>query len=95
MLGIVTAESPGGDAPAGHAPGWQIGRLLSVAGDSLAAREHRMSANFKSHHPRWQRHARSEIRYIKSGAQLTKFAIAINRRTRGGEEVTNVDCKIV
>jgi len=32
-----------------------------------------------------------EIRYVQSGSAVTKFAIAVNRRTKGGDETTFVD----
>jgi single-strand DNA-binding protein len=32
-----------------------------------------------------------EIRYVQSGSAVTKFAIAVNRRTKGGDETTYVD----
>jgi single-strand DNA-binding protein len=31
------------------------------------------------------------IRYVQSGAAVTKFALAVNRRTKGGDETTFVD----
>jgi single-strand DNA-binding protein len=32
-----------------------------------------------------------EIRYVQSGSAVTKFAIAVNRRTKGADETTYVD----
>ena len=32
-----------------------------------------------------------EIRYVQSGSAVTKFAIALTRRTKGGDETTFVD----
>jgi single-strand DNA-binding protein len=32
-----------------------------------------------------------EIRYVQSGSAVTKFALAVNRRTKGGDETTFVD----
>jgi len=32
-----------------------------------------------------------EIRYVQSGSAVTKFAIAVNRRTKNGDETTFVD----
>jgi len=32
-----------------------------------------------------------EIRYVQSGSAVTKFALAVNRRTKAGEETTFVD----
>ena len=32
-----------------------------------------------------------EIRYVQSGSAVTKFALAVNRRTKGGDETTYVD----
>ena len=32
-----------------------------------------------------------EIRYVQSGNAVTKFALAVNRRTKGGDETTFVD----
>jgi single-strand DNA-binding protein len=32
-----------------------------------------------------------EIRYVQSGSAVTKFSLAINRRTKGGDETTYVD----
>src|SRR5450631_4244012 len=32
-----------------------------------------------------------QIRYVQSGSAVTKFAIAVNRRTKGGDETTFVD----
>jgi single-strand DNA-binding protein len=32
-----------------------------------------------------------EIRYVQSGSAVTKFAIAVNRRSKGGDETTFVD----
>jgi single-strand DNA-binding protein len=32
-----------------------------------------------------------EIRYVQSGSAVTKFAIAVNRRTKGADETTFVD----
>jgi single-strand DNA-binding protein len=32
-----------------------------------------------------------EIRYVQSGSAVTNFSIAVNRRTKGGDETTYVD----
>ncbi len=32
-----------------------------------------------------------EIRYVQSGSAVTKFALAVNRRTKGADETTFVD----
>jgi single-strand DNA-binding protein len=32
-----------------------------------------------------------EIRYVQSGSAVTKFALAVNRRTKGADETTYVD----
>lgn len=32
-----------------------------------------------------------EIRYVQSGSAVTKFALAVNRRAKGGDETTYVD----
>ena len=32
-----------------------------------------------------------EIRYVQSGSAVTKFALAVNRRTKNGDETTYVD----
>ncbi len=32
-----------------------------------------------------------EIRYVQSGSAVTKFALAVNRRSKGGDETTFVD----
>lgn len=32
-----------------------------------------------------------EIRYVQSGSAVTKFALAVNRRSKGGDETTYVD----